>query len=275
MIYKNIQWKYYHGALLPKTAPHIKIELTKNEEQELARLSKSYFVRYVSDWDKKEESQFWYVIKDKFGGLEELSSNTRSKVRRGLKNCIVKKVTKELIADYGFEVYHQAFRNYSTYIKPVNKEGFVNNILACDKCDFWAVYKKDEDKIIAYCQNLIEDNSINYSTIKFHPDYLKLYPSYALFFEMNQYYLNEKKFLYVNDGARSISHETNIQKFLIEKFKFRKSYCNLHIIYRWDIGLAVKVLYLFKLFIPKVNSKVFNKISVLLKQEEIRRSFEK
>jgi len=275
MIYKNIQWKYYHGALLPEVAPHVKIELTENEEHELVKLSKLYFIRYVSNWDKKEESQFWYVIKDKFGGMEELSSNTRSKVRRGLKNCIVKKVTKKLIADNGFEIYYHAFRSYSTYLKPMDKEDFRNNILRCNKCDFWAVYKKDEDKIIAYSQNHIEDNSINYSTIKFHPDYLKFYPSYALFFEMNQYYLNEKKFLYVNDGARSISHDTNIQDFLINKFKFRKAFCQLHIVYRWDIELVVKILYPFRYLISMIDYSGLNRLKVLLNQEGIRKSFEK
>ena len=34
----------------------------------------------------------------------------------------------------------------------------------------------------------------DYSTIKFDPDYLSYYPSYALFFTMNQYYLNEKNY---------------------------------------------------------------------------------
>lgn len=275
MIFKNIAWKYYHGALLPQVAPHIKIELTDKEAKELLKLSNAYFLRYVSDWDREEQSQFWYVIKDSFGRLEELSSNTRSKIRRGLKHCSVKKVTQEVIANEGYEVYRQAFKNYNTYIEPTDRETFVQDILGFRKCDFWAVYKKNEDKMIAYSQNFIEENSVNYSTIKFHPEYLKLYPSYALFFTMNQYCLENKNFLYVNDGARSISHDTNIQIFLIDKFKFRKAYCRLHIVYRWDIGLAVKVLYLFRSFMPKINSKIFNKISVLLKQEEIRRSFEK
>jgi len=274
MIYKNIAWKYYHGALLPQTAPHIKIELSKEEEQELLRLSKAYFLRYVSDWDKEEESQFWYVIKDHEEDLEQYKSKIRNQIKRGLKNCIVKKVLKDEIANHGYEVYRSASNSYNTNLMPPNKETFQNEILTYEHYDFWAVYNL-EGALIAYSQNVIEDNSINYSTIKFHPEYLKLYPSYALFFIMNQYYLNEKNFLYVNDGAKSISHDTNIQTFLIDKFKFRKAYCKLHIGYRWDIGLAVKVLYLFKSFMPKVNHKVFNKISVLLNQEEIRRSFEK
>lgn len=276
MIYKNIVWKYYHGALVPETAPHMQIELTKKEEKELLNMSKAYFLRYISDWEKKEQSQFWYVIKDNFGGMEELSSNTRSKVRRGLKQCMVKKVSKEIIANEGYDVYHHAFDNYNTYMKPTNRETFKKDILNLSACDFWAVYKNDEDKMIAYSQNFIEDNSVNYATIKFHPSYLKLYSSYALFYEMNRYYLEEKHFLYVNDGARSISHDTNIQDFLIQKFKFRKAYCKLHVAYRWDIGLIVNILYPLRNIMDKVkiNNKILNKILVLLRQEEIRRSFE-
>ena len=37
--------------------------------------------------------------------------------------------------------------------------------------------------------------------------------------KMNQYYLNEKKLTYVTDGARSLVHQSNIQDFLINKFK--------------------------------------------------------
>jgi hypothetical protein len=91
---------------------------------------------------------------------------------------------------------------------------------------------------------------------------------------MNRYYINEQKFLYVNDGARSISHDTNIQNFLIDKFHFRKAYCKLNIIYRWDIGLIITILYPFRKITTKSGNSLFKKIAVLLRQEEIRRSFE-
>ncbi len=90
---------------------------------------------------------------------------------------------------------------------------------------------------------------------------------------MNKYYLNEKNFLYVSDGARSLSHQTNIQDFLIRKFRFRKAYCRLHIVYRKDIEFLVNVLYPLKNIIYKSNNKILQKIGVLLKHEEIRRSY--
>ena len=127
--------------------------------------------------------------------------------------------------------------------------------------------------MIGYSQNRISEDYCDYSTIKFHPNYLNLYPSYALFFTMNQYYLNERKFKYVNDGARSISHDTNIQSFLIDKFKFRKAFCKLNISYHPMIRYIVLVLYPFYSIIRLLRFGPFVKLYILLFQEKIRRSY--
>tara|TARA_B110000459_G_C16091660_1_gene265434 strand:- start:108 stop:500 length:393 start_codon:yes stop_codon:yes gene_type:complete len=126
--------------------------------------------------------------------------------------------------------------------------------------------------MIGYSQNKIAENYCDYSTIKFHPDYLKLYPSYALFFTMNQYYLNENEYKYVNDGARSMSHETNIQSFLIQKFRFRKAYCKLHIQYHPLINILIFILFPFRLLIIKSNNTLLHKIGVVLMQEELHKA---
>ena len=90
---------------------------------------------------------------------------------------------------------------------------------------------------------------------------------------MNEYYLKEMNFDYINDGARSISHETNIQEFLIKKFKFRKAYCKLNVIYNLRIGFLVKLLYSFRLVLKLLNFEPFTKLNILLDQEKIRRSY--
>lgn len=255
---------------MPKTPPHIQINLDTYEAKILLKKSHALLLRYTTEWDRGE-GDFWYVIKDSFGGMEELSGNTRSKVRRGLKNCIVRKVHKQQIAEEGYGVYTEAFKHYVSIKTPLTKTQF-EIYIAEQNDDFWAVYH--QKKMIAYSQNRIEGNSVNYAIIKFHPDYLKYYPSYALFYTMNEYYLNQKDFLYVNDGSRSISHETNIQTFLIDKFKFRKSFVKLIVIYRWDIEMMVRLLYPFRHYLYKINVKAIKKIAVILRQEEIRRSYE-
>ena len=276
--YKNIVWKKYHGALIPNTAPNVEISLTKEESKELLKKTNAYFLRYTNNWDTKNKSEFWFVIKDGNEDIDFYKSKIRNQIKKGLKNCIVKKVLPEEIAIKGYEVYKKAFDNYNTTLTLASQNKFYEDILKNKHYDYFAVYSRlengNEDKMIAYSSNLIEDNSCNYKTIKFDPDYLSLYPSYALIYEMNLYYLNQLSLDFVNDGARSISHDTNIQDYLIHKFNFRKAFCKLNIYYRKDIYLFVKIIFPFRNIIKKINSKITNKVSVLLVQEEIRRSYE-
>jgi hypothetical protein len=273
--YKNIQWYSYHGALLPRVSPHKNISLSKEDAKKLLKKSGALFLRYTDEWDRKEESEFWYIVKDDFKGMDELSSNTRNQIRKGQKYCSVKKVSCEEVALKGYETYKSAFDRYNTHLKPMSQKIFYDNMMQSNNYDFFAVYEKETGKMIAYSSNTIDDNICSYTTIKLHPAYLSLYPSYALFYEMNQYYLEDKRFRYVHDGARSISHDTNIHAFLLQKFKFRKAYCRLHVDYRWDVKLAVMILYPFRNILKKFDHTITNKISVLLRQEEIRRSFVK
>ena len=87
--------------------------------------------------------------------------------------------------------------------------------------------------------------------------------------------LNENNFQYVNDGARSISHETNIQSFLIDKFRFRKAYCKLHIIYSKPINILIQILFPLSSLLRCFDFGPLVKINILLYQESIRRSYEK
>ena len=91
---------------------------------------------------------------------------------------------------------------------------------------------------------------------------------------MNNFYLNKQGFRFVNDGARSISHETNIQNFLIDKFKFRKAYCRMHVMYSLKMSIVIRLLYYLRFLFICRNPIFFKKINSLLIQEEIRRSYE-
>lgn len=274
--FKGINWYYYQGALLPQVPPHFEVYLTQKEEKELLKESRALFLRYTNEWDR-EDGAFWYVIKDTDENLNDYSSKKRYDIKKGLKNCIVKKVSGKEIALYGYDVYVNAFENYNTDLKKISKNDFYKNYINNKEYDFFAVYEKIEDKkegkMIGYSQNKIDSTMVHYSSIKFHPNYQYLYPSYALFFEMNRYYLNENNFLYVSDGAKSIAHDTNIQGYLISKFNFRKAYVKLNIAYRWDIAFIVKLIYPFRRYISKLKYPLIKKILVILNQEKIKRSF--
>lgn len=271
--YKNIQWYSYQGALLPKIFPHEEINLTYNESKELLFLSKSYLIRYTDDWDRNG-GEFWYIIKDKFGGMDELRSKHRTQVRKGIKNCIIKRVSNKEIATNGYNTYRSAFAKYRTNLIPLSKEMFHYYMLKSNY-ENWAVYEKKNNIMIGYAQNIVKDDACITDAVKFNPSFLNLRASEALFFTLNEHYLEERQFSYISNGARSMSHDTNIQDYLLQKFKYRKAFCRLNIYYRKDVGLIVNMLYPFRNIISNINYRYANSLSTLLKQEKIRRSYDK
>lgn len=272
----DIKWRLYQGVLIPDEPPDKEIKITTQQIKYLLKTSGAYFIRWISNFDCQNKTEFWYVIKDSSSQLDSLSQNTRHNVRRGLKRCIIEKIPAEIVAKEGYESYIQAFNKYETFIKPETKEEFEYNILSKTKnprWEFWGIWNSDK-KMIGYSINEIFEDSCSYATTKFHPHYLKLYPSDSLFFTMNSYYINDRKMKYINDGPRSLSHKTNIQDYFINKFDFRRAYCRIHIYYSPKIKVLVNLFYPFSKIIRLINLNLTNKLDVLLKHEEIRRSFD-
>jgi hypothetical protein len=272
IFYKDIIWREYQKMIIPVGPVKLNYSISKNDAKYLLdKFPNSLMVRISSNFNLEKKTDWYAVIADTFYDLKDLSSNTRSKVRRGLKNCEVKRIDTKYLAEKGYDVFISAFKRYKNVNFPnISKEEFKKRKLLLkdfeDIVHFWGVFYKD--KLIAYSENYIYDDiEVSYSTIKFHPDYLKFYSSYALIYMMNKYYLENNLVEYVNDGFRSVLHQTNIQKFLIEKFKFKKAYLELDIYYKPFMKLMVNTLCPFKSLVSKFNPK----IEALLKLEEIRR----
>ncbi len=273
IIIDGILFREYQKMIIPVGPVKFNYQIYKEQERFLFKFFKnSLLVRLNYDFDKTTNQNWYSVICDMFLNLDTLSSNTRSKVKRGLKNCQIEKINSKFLLNHGYEVYLSAFKRYKDS-KPIKKNEYLKNMEVSTKyeniIDYWGVFEKKTGKLIAYSQNFIYDNiEVNYSTIKFHPDYLFLYPSYSLFFEMNKYYLEEKRFEYVNDGFKSILHETNIQSFLIEKFGFRKAYTNLYIEYKPIISFLIKALFPINNTVGLFNSK----LKALFELEKIKKN---
>lgn len=211
-----------------------------------------FLVRNVFDFDRDTPSSFWYVIKDSFGGMEELSAKMRNQIRRSFKTCDIRMVSKEEMLSDGYMIYCAATQSYKVKAETPTLEAYNERInKSGGDIEFWAAFDKTSGKMIAFAINQIFDNYCNYQTMKAIPSFLKShYPYYGLIYEMNRHYLENRKLKFVSDGARSITNHSNIQPFLIDKFKFRKAYCNIRLTYKWWFGLAVKVLYPFRRIIP-------------------------
>lgn len=268
--HKNRQYRLIDGQLFIPKQNHVETvgplsqtyHLNDNQCRELVDGLGGMWVQWTGGFERYAEGAEWYaVISRRHSDLDHIESgNTRSKLRRGLKNCEVKKVDAAEIACNGYETYCAALRSYGgTTAEIPSPAEFERRVLSdapfSDIRHQWAVYR--DGKMIAFAQNLIYDKTeVDYTLIKLHPDYLKYYPAYALIYTMNEYYLEQQGFEYVSDGARSILHETGIQDFLIQKFGFEKAFMNLHVYFRPPLGLMLRVARPFRKWLSKVNPKL-------------------
>ena len=151
------------------------------------------------------------------------------------------------------------YEDYAVSDRDMDETVFLNYLSDCEKQDFdyWGIF--DQDQLIGFCTVwLWQPDSCEYGLIGILPEYKhnNTYPYYGLFYKMNEYYLGEKKYRYVADGARSITEHSHIQDFLIQNFKFRKAYCQLAVYYKWWMKIAVNMLYPFRKIItlPRIKA---------------------
>ncbi|WP_372997150.1 hypothetical protein [Marinobacter sp.] len=268
----DMHWRDNQGGLFPLSPPFMISELEESEARKTMKDQGALFIRWESEFDQIKQGAWWHIIKDGACSLSDLSSNTRSKVRRGMKTFRCEAASRDTVLAHGYQVYCSAFSRYETHEARYSAEAFREAVLALpEQTEFWGVWNEATGDMVAFSENFVESDVCFYNTIWFEPSALKKYSSYALFYEMNRHYLEDRGFRYVSDGARSLSHETQIHDFLESKFGFRKAYARLNVIYKPWLGVLVKVAYPFRERIGNVPLGPFKKASVLLKQEEIRR----
>jgi len=265
-------WKYYNHALIPKSEPH--------EEPNLSELKGVWskgalFARYTTEFDCGNDTGWWYCLKDEPIKIEEMKADKRYKVNKGLRYFDIRKISSVEYGDQLYECFQKAACRYESYKVKYTKEQFVE-LAKKDDCEYWGAFLKSSGKLVAYSRNKVYRTWVDFSVIKFDPEYMKFQVSAAMIYAMTVEYINIQKKKYVCDGERCISHKTNIQEYLEDMFGFRKAYCRLHIKYRPSVLLIVKVLYPFRNLLSMLdNIKLFRDINSVLKMEEIVRKQKK
>ena len=249
----NDFYLYRHAWI---SAPYFDCQLTDNQCKELLKKG-GWMVRNTFDINCNTPTDFWYIIKDSYNGMEELSSKNRKKVQKALDRIEYRIVDKQFIENHGYDVVKIVSDSYAIREMRMNKRVF-QDLLANwneEDCDFWGVFDKIDDKFIGVKVVRRFDVGCFYDMTWILPEYKhnNSYVFYGMYYKLNEYYLGEKHYKYVTDGSRSVTEHSNIQPFLEQNFKFRKAYCKLQIKYKWWFGIIVRLLLPFRKIIKNRN----------------------
>lgn len=250
----STDYTYYKGCLIYKKAAHLESWLAKSACKALLSDSNALLLRNTFHFDCTNSTSFWYIVKDNFQGMSELSRRTRNKVRHALKYFDIRPITTEVMIEQGYYVYMESFARYEHITDEIMTYATFITLLSekVEGREFWGVVDKRDGTLVAYSENYCRDNMCEYFMIKSRSSYLSkgYYPFYGLFYKMNEHYLLHRKFSYVSDGSRSVTEHSNIQPFLISKFKFRKAYADIQVVYVAWLKPIIVFLYPLRNLIP-------------------------
>lgn len=270
-------WKYYNRAAIPTTPPHTAPDMTPITDGRIWQIDggKPLLVRYTSDYDCADATEFWYVVKDTPLDLSALKAKRRYEINKGLKNFDVLPIDPTLYGEALYEVQQAAFSAYPAKYRPrLDRDAFLTGLGGWTDCTVYGAFSREDGRLAGYSilQNE-RDGYADFSVQKTDPAYESKGLNAALVAGM----LEDKRELllsggYICDGARSISHETAFQDYLEKYFGFRKAYCGLELVYRPPVRLCVALLFPFRSLLRRLDSVgAIHRINGVLTMEAIRR----
>ena len=133
------------------SCPHFKVRLNDNQCNDLLKKG-GWLVRNTYDFDQKKPSDFWYIIKDSFGGMEEHSSNDRNKIRRAFNRFDYRRIEKQLIIDCGLEIVMSVNKNYVVKDWKMDEKGFQEllNSWKEEENEFWGAFDLSDGRFVGF-----------------------------------------------------------------------------------------------------------------------------
>lgn len=279
----NNEWEYYNHALVPTTAPHVEPDVSwirnKKVWKEFAGGKYPLLVRWVTDFDCGQETEWWHCIKDEPFDIANIPAKKRYEISKGLKNVDVRIITPGEYAEELAEVQCKARIHYGETLDYAEEKEAIRKSFTEDpeieNAEYIGAFLKETGELIGYGIYEVHEDWVLQSVIKTNPDYLKCNTNAALVaFALERYFGDGFSIKYLTNGTKNVLHETNYHEYLMKYFGFRKAYCRLHIKYRGWVGAVVAVLYPFrKLFYKMKGRDPVRMVRAVLKMEEIHRTF--
>lgn len=265
-------WKYYNHALVPTTAPHENPDLAAIQNKDIWNVDGKnvLFIRYTTDFDIQEETEFWYIIKEGPFLLSELEKKYRKHVEKAIERCEARKIDAKDYLEQIWEVTKAAYSKYDNADNELTEDLFKRAVLA-DTDNYWGAFSRETGEMAGWmsCQN--NGSYTETKKAKYHPELQSFNrPSDVLHYAVLNYYLNDLGQKYVCSGTRNINHKTHVQDYKIKNWNFRKAYCKLHIIYNPKIKWIVKIAYPFRKLLKLFDSiTLIHQVNSLMILEDI------
>ena len=268
-------WKYYNHAAIADCAPHESPDTGPLENGSVWAMDGCpLFAEWTTDYDCGYETDWWYCVMDRPFDLLRLKAKRRYVINKGNRLFDVKEIFPPDYKKQLSAVQEAAFSAYPEKYRPKTDEhGFYKwmDQLAVKihegKCIFYGAFYRETQTLCGYLIVAVGEDYQECDTLKTDPAYEKYQVNAALVY---RWVVDAGELIrrggYIENGTRTINHETAFQEYLERYFGFRKAYCLLHIRYRPGMGLVMALLRKMKhIFIKFDSIGIVHQINALLR----------
>ena len=223
-------WVVSNRRLLPVAMPHRVGPVKLAEVRQSVWETGAAVAVWNDGWDTAP-CEWWAVCcDDKIYDIERIPSKSRrNKLRRGLRRCEVRQIEAEWFAEYGYEVYAAAHRQYGPASPAVSADDFAREAMRNAEYpgrETWGAFV--DGALVAYDSCIVVDDAVLSSASKSIPAMHWANPNEALSYVTTLHYLRERNMAYMMGGWRVLDHPTQIQDFMMS-LGFRRIYCPVRI----------------------------------------------
>jgi hypothetical protein len=214
---------------------HVNYKLNEEEINSIFKNTSALFVRYPCDLKSLGVKSYRIICNDKNYSINSLSSNTRSKVRRGLKNFSVKNININInsIQNRSIDIIKSTLKRQNRNISSSLESDWATRCKAISNVEgveVWGAYSNFDGILAAFVVVYQIDNCIYPSIIRSDQKYLKKYCNNVLIFSILENYLKRPDVDLVNYGLEPIRRDMDGLDSFKKNMGFKKQLINQNII---------------------------------------------
>ena len=121
-----VTWRLYKSTWI--FLEESKEELLSSEEANALLKERGLMVRNTYDFDTKEETSFWFIVKDHLENISELPFSARRNIRRALRFYNIRKINVNEFSEKALPIINSAQKSYKVKSKVTSKKEFDKEI---------------------------------------------------------------------------------------------------------------------------------------------------
>jgi hypothetical protein len=165
--------------------PHsVPVTPTAAELRALFGVTRGVGARFMSPVAGPGRSSYAFILDDRGYDLDRVSANTRSKIRRGLKHCVVRRLDPGFVRARGADTNADTLARMRFQQDVYGWDRYWNAVAASDGIEVWGAVQADD--VLAYAVVAHVEGCAEILVARSRSDALRYYPNNALVFTLAQ-----------------------------------------------------------------------------------------